>query len=1013
MLVLGGTMRNLWILLATVALATTAYAQDGPQLGPNAFVGAGGVSSSDAIRHVSATGLGMAVGQQSNDNVRARHGVLGGTSNSEDEVAPNIRDIDDLVVEVNGECVGRAELPAVNVTDNRDRNPNVTVTLRTNPPQDIDPDGEDVDLPLGSYDVVITARDGSGNRSNASYRVDVVDATGPVINPIPNPTPEGEEAEATSPAGTAVRLEFQCNDNCDDSPDAARDPARARYPIGTTEVTVSCTDEHDNVTRAVVSVRIADTQGPRVAGRVPEDIDEECNNRDGAEIDVPQVVWADNGTNAQDLDVSLIVNPGEDDERVFEGDDYPPDTVLLLRGEHVFRYTATDSAGNSAAVNITVNVEDNGVPQIEVIEAPEEGWHNGDGPVTVVLGIADGCGGDGADGLDIQIAPAPASREIDGERVTLTYNQPGVYNLAVQVEDAAGNEASDNSVGFGIDREAPVPTTRVPSQAGVDPDDEDTYLLSALAERLPINFGGEDQGDGVVSGMANVTLVVDPDGADVVVASFDFDGNGNPERGARVAANVGCEADADDELCTDDAELNLRRLGSGPHEILVTATDFAGNSSSTLAYFNALNLTDGLPLIEEQLSAIIGGNPPPAVRGRTIQALQHVRNAQDVTGIAIEDNRYGVPLFLGSTLRFVQNATIALNQAIDAAEGDVQAALESTQHLLLRLARSDVLLLQQTAIDDGAPAGGFLLDAYRVDSGFVDDADEVVGDNLNGEEWNSGAANTLIGVFHAKSMYEVWIDDWNSIPNAFNRDGLLDRYESNVETLTEIRDEITRYLTLDNPPAEDNMTQIRDRLTSVIDRLEVLLEDENGNGLRDGFLGDHEPDAAVGMSDEAYVQALLDLRAVANFSQVAGNQGAWVRNYQWSMMQVVRFMTEASVRSTIAIRGAGRDRWSIHARALELIDEGVEELEDREVQAVIDRYGVERDAICLIIAVYHCGYLDDEGGADEDRAIAENATPDYCWERMWRPSEWGQQPAVDRVPPACQYDPAGGIRDDE
>jgi len=997
-----------------VALAAGAQAQE---LGASGFTGGGGAQSNDELRHFAAFGVGMAVGGQEGEGMRARHGLLARGAASDDDTPPTITEIDDIAAETGAEeCVAVVQLPAVEVSDNRDRSPDVTVTLRTDPAQNIAPGGAEVELPPGSYDVVITAVDGSGNRANESYRIDVTDGLPPAIVPIPNPTPEGDEAEARSPAGTAVAIAFRCEDACDESPDQGRDPARARYPVGNTNITVFCVDESDNRAEAQVVVRVRDTTGPRVAGQMPDDINEECNNRQGAEIDVPRLVWADNASSADDLTLSLIVRPGEEDERVFEGEDYPPDSVLLTRGEHTFRYTATDEAGNTSVADLTVNVTDNGVPQLDVISAPEGGWHNGDGALQVVLGISDGCGGDGAADLDIDISPQPEQTAIDGDRVTITYNQPGIYNLTIEVTDDAGNEASDNSVGFGIDRDEPSVTVAVPSQVGVNVDDEDTHPLLALGELLQLNVGGAEDGDGVVSGIANVSVVIDPEGMDRQVADTDFRGNGNPERGQRVASNVGCEIevngnDVNDGWCSEDAELNLRRIGSGAHEAVITVTDFAGNSATSTAYFLAVNLVDGLPFIEDQLAAIVAAAPPAAVRGRAAQALGHVRRAMEVSDLQIEDNPYGVPVFLGGALRFVQNATIALNQAIGAANGDVEDDLQATQHLLLRLAKSDVALLQQTAVDDGQPAAGFRRTAFTVDSDFVDDADVVLRDNLAGEEWNAGAANALIGLFHAKSMYESWILDWSSQPNAFDRPGLVRSYEGAFELLTDIRDELTAYLTLADAPGQGPVRDLRDRLSAVIEDLAPMVADANNNGIADLFEGD-PGDPEVGMSDEDYVTALIALRAATNFSVVAANSGVWTRNYEWPMMQAVRFFTQASIESAIAVRGGGRADWPVYARGLELIAGGADELDDREVQAVINRFGSELDSICLIVAVYHCDFLDDEGADDEDRPWNEDDDIlSDCWARMWRPSEWPDVPVVDRIRPQCQYAPEGDLRE--
>ena len=161
-------------------------------------------------------------------------------------------------------------------------------------------------------------------------------------------------------------------------------------------------------------------------------------------------------------------------------------------------------------------------------------------------------------------------------------------------------------------------------------------------------------------------------------------------------------------------------------------------------------------------------------------------------------------------------------------------------------------------------------------------------------------------------------------------------------------------------------------------------------------------DVQGALSDHEYLQALLDLREATNFSGTAGAAGAWVRNYQWTMMQVVRFMTQASVESAIYWQGNNRPAWPLYTAARGFITDGVEMLGDRRVQALLELYGQNDDTYCLLFAVYHCDFLTDEGARDLDDPIPDVDIPAFCWDRMLRPNEWPGR-STPRRPAACLW----------
>ncbi len=990
--------------LCALGLVVPAHAQ--PILVNHHHAGGSGKGEADdgQKHHFGVGGVGVAAGRSAEGDIVHTGGLAGGAS---DELPPQIQNPGNMTVPTDpdeDECVAFVDFPEIVVTDNRDRRPQVEVTLLTDPNEDLDPGGEDgVEVARGSYDVRIVATDRYGNRAQASYRVDVVDRTAPTFDPAPDPTPEDDPAEASSPLGTRVEVEYDCVDVCDDAPATELDPNRVRYPVGDTEVEATCEDRFGNSATHDFVIRVRDTLPPELQRDLPEEISAQCEDEDGAVIEVPAVVWRDNGSSADDLETSLIVDPGEN-ERVFED---LPETVALLKGRHVLRYVATDEAGNTATADLGVNITDAGVPSIEVVEAPDSGWLRPG--QQVVLAVADGCAPPDQE-LEVRVNPRPDSIERDGNELTLTFRNEGLYRLQIEVEDDDGNVGRENSVRFGIDGEGPVATLSVPSQEGVDAEEEDTYTIFGRAAVIALSAGGSEQADGVASGIARVRVVLDPDGDNPrVVADHEFDGNGVPTQGRRNVAGVGCElevlqvegVEVRDGFCDGDAQIDLRHLPVGVHVVEVTATDFAGNAGSIRGVFISSNLVEGIPRVNAQLTAARQG-APPQVQQRIALATARLNQALDIADITDEDSDFDTSVFLGGTLRKVQDATILLVQAIGLTEGARRAALRDATELLLTLAWSDATLLMADA--DGRDRRGdpiFLRNAFATDAERTGQALELVLENIENDAFNQGAANGLIAFFHAKSAYTGWNMDWHFEPRPFDLDRVMAEYERARDILRGIVEELTLYRRLADAPAEATMVQIRDRLDQVVTVLTELVDD--------GFLA---AGGEEGLSDEDYVRdGLLKLRETANFSQVAGNQGAWTRNYQFAMMQVVRYMTEASIRDAIAVQGAGRNRWAIYVTGLELIDRGVGLLDERQVQAVIELYGQNIDAHCLIFATYHCDFIRDEGNRDTDRPVPDDEIPDVCFERMFAPDEWPDLPNIERIRPQCQYYPDGDADD--
>ena len=122
-------------------------------------------------------------------------------------------------------------------------------------------------FPLGDTTVVWTATDDSGNSASDSQTVTIVDTTPPDLTAPPDIV-----AECTSPDGTPVDLgEPVVSDICDASVDVEND-APPLFPIGTTPVLWTATDDSGNQSTDGQDVTVQDTTPPTIYCNAPPTI---------------------------------------------------------------------------------------------------------------------------------------------------------------------------------------------------------------------------------------------------------------------------------------------------------------------------------------------------------------------------------------------------------------------------------------------------------------------------------------------------------------------------------------------------------------------------------------------------------------------------------------------------------------------------------------------------------------------------------------------------------------------
>jgi hypothetical protein len=200
-------------------------------------------------------------------------------------------------------------------------------------------------FPHGMTVVECTALDSFGNESRCQFKVSVVDTRPPEIH-----CPEDIVAECSSTGGTTVNFAVSAEDACDPHPDVScQPPPGSVFPVGTTEVHCTATDDSGNSSWCSFRVTVQDTTPPRITCPV-DAILIECAGDNSAPANYPAPVASD----LCDSSPEVLCDP-------------PAGTILSL-GTHPITCTATDDAGNKASCSFEVKIVDTAPPALTCMD---------------------------------------------------------------------------------------------------------------------------------------------------------------------------------------------------------------------------------------------------------------------------------------------------------------------------------------------------------------------------------------------------------------------------------------------------------------------------------------------------------------------------------------------------------------------------------------------------------------------------------------------------------------------
>jgi hypothetical protein len=218
--------------------------------------------------------------------------------------------------------------------------------------------------PLGTTTVGYAATDGAKLSATCTARVTVMDTTAPSIS-----CPAAVTTECTGDRAATVDVSAATtSDVCGGA--TASDPSETSYPVGTTQVTQSTTDDVGLSASCTSEVTVVDTTAPSI--ECPAAVTAECTAAGAATVDVAA------GTASDACGDTTVTDPA--------ATSYPLGTTTVAE-------TATDAAGLTGACTTTVTVIDATAPTFTSIPATQTVLGSCSGaPVTFVKpAAADGC----------------------------------------------------------------------------------------------------------------------------------------------------------------------------------------------------------------------------------------------------------------------------------------------------------------------------------------------------------------------------------------------------------------------------------------------------------------------------------------------------------------------------------------------------------------------------------------------------------------------------------------------
>jgi len=520
----------------------------------------------------------------------------------EDNTVPSVVSCPaDITITTTDNCDAIANWTAPTFSDTCDANPVVTSTHNSG----------DV-FPLGTTIVTYTATDSSGNINTCSFNVMVEDDVAPEFTSCVTDVVVTANAQCQAVAEwTAPTVTDNCSEIITLTSDFNSGDA---FPLGTTVVTYTATDQAGNSATCTFNVIVEDNTAPEIISELSDLVVSSSQEGCQAIVTWNDIVAVDNCSD--EVKITSNFNSGD----------------IFLIGESNVEITATDAAGNKTTASFTVTVEDNTAPV--TVSCPSDVRVSAKGNCESigqwdVPEFSDNCDTD----LTVTSSHAPNDKFPLGSTV-VTYT----------ATDAAGNSRSCSFNVIVEDDSAPVFTTCI-SDIIITSDDQCEAVAEWTTPQVTDNCDTSItlesdflSGDRFPLGSTTVTYTATDDAGNSTSCSFDVlvEDNSSPALIScpdklTLGTNANCRAIAEWEEpvfedCSDFSISSNFQLGDelplGISVIEYTATD--ANGETSFCSFEVEVIDQTAPVVEfcpqdinvtasDNCEAIVEWNIPTAI----------------------------------------------------------------------------------------------------------------------------------------------------------------------------------------------------------------------------------------------------------------------------------------------------------------------------------------------------------------------------------------------------------------
>ncbi len=290
---------------------------------------------------------------------------------------------------------------------------------------------------FGTYDLIITALDSSGNYTRATLTIEIADVTAPIIE-VNSSLPTSFEASSSYDIDWTAY--FSINDNYDgeiEVNESMLDLSSVDLSVGKTfTVIITVTDSYNNISTESIDINVLDSIAPVISFN-PNEYDTLFEYSKSA----PLVDWTtyfsatDNFDGNYDIKSSMINSSDVDWTKL---------------GNYAVYITVTDGVGNTSTESISISIVDTTAPVITLDSSKSTTIALGsDNDITslfeyfTVTDIYDG-------------SIPPTTEDISWNGNQIDFNVEGTYTMVLTILDSSNNVAEE-TITFVIEKDASAP----------------------------------------------------------------------------------------------------------------------------------------------------------------------------------------------------------------------------------------------------------------------------------------------------------------------------------------------------------------------------------------------------------------------------------------------------------------------------------------------------------------------------------------------------------------------------